>query len=47
MFYNEVMTKQTLRQNKQVNDMNAKALKTLEYDKIIDQLASFAGSPPG
>lgn len=25
--------------------MNAKALKTLEYDKIIDQLASFAGSP--
>lgn len=45
MGYNEVMTKQTLRQNKQVNDMNAKALKTLEYDKIIDQLASFAGSP--
>lgn len=45
MGYNEVMTKQTLHQNKQVNDMNAKVLKTLEYDKIIDQLASFAGSP--
>ena len=27
--------------------MNQKALKTLEYDKIIEQLASYASSPLG
>ena len=27
--------------------MNEKALKTLEYDKIIAQLADFAASQPG
>ena len=30
-----------------VSIMNQKALKTLEYDKIIEQLASYASSPLG
>ena len=32
---------------KQVNEMNEKALKTLEYNKIIDQLTEYAASAPG
>lgn len=32
---------------KQVNEMNKKALKTLEYNKIIDQLTEYAASAPG